>query len=357
MKSLNTITDPTYTKPASFSSLDKFFLKYIKDERDLPFIYLSIYITFTLIPLAVLLYMPFITGWVWWLLVIAYHYFNNMVFKGPFGLMLHCTSHRVLFKREYNFMNHYLPWVLAPFFGHSPETYFTHHIGMHHAEGNMEDDESTTMPYDRDTVGGFAHYFGKFLLVGIYHLCNYFFMKKRKRLLMRSVRGELLFIAFCIGMSFVNFPATLVVFIIPFFLYRLIAMMGNWAQHSFIDQNDPANDYKNSITCINTKYNHKCWNDGYHISHHEKQTMHWTEHPIYFQKTLPKYIENNAIVFDGIHFLHVFIYLMGKRYDLLAKNFVNLGDRYKSDEEVIAFLKSRTRRVPFARAKYETAAG
>lgn len=353
MKSLGVITDPTYDNSVEHTKLDKFFLKFIRDKRDLPFIYLTIKITVTLIPLAILLYIPSITGWVWWLLVLAYHYFNNFMFKGPFGLMLHCTSHRKLFKKEYDFMNHYLPWVIAPFFGHSPETYYTHHIGMHHAENNLEDDESTTMPYNRDSVAGFSHYFGKFLSVGIYHLCSYFFKKKRKRLLMRSIRGELLFILFCVGMSFVNFPATLVVFIIPFFLYRLIAMMGNWAQHSFIDPTDPGNDYKNSITCINTGYNHKCWNDGYHISHHEKQTMHWTEHPVYFKKTLQKYIDNDAIVFDGIHFLHVFIYLMGKRYDLLARHYVNIGDKFSSDEEVIVFLKSRTRRVPFTTQQFQ----
>lgn len=347
MKTLTAITDPVFVKPESYSATDRFFLRFIRDERDLPFAYLTVKITLTMLPVAVLLYMPFITGAAWWALALVYAYLNNFAFKGPFGLMLHCTSHRALFKKEYDYMNNYLPWVIAPFFGHSPETYYTHHIGMHHAENNLEDDESSTMPYQRDSFRGFMHYFGTFLFSGIYHLASYFVRKKRKRLFYRSVRGEILFILFCIGMSFISFKATLWVFIIPFFLYRLIAMMGNWAQHSFIDATDPGNDYKNSITCINTNYNVKCWNDGYHISHHEKQTMHWTEHPVYFQKTLPKYIENNAIVFDGIHFLHVFIYLMRKRYDLLAKHFVNIGDRYQSDEEVIAFLKSRTARVPF----------
>jgi hypothetical protein len=75
--------------------------------------------------------------------------------------------------------------------------------------------------------------------------------------------------------------------------------------------------------------------------------MHWTEHPVYFQKTLDEYVSNDAIVFDGIHFLHVFIYLMRKRYDLLAKHFVNIGDRFSSDEEIIAFLKVRTKKIGF----------
>lgn len=347
MKPLQTITDPVFHHSQAYSATDKFFLKFIRDERDLPFAYLTVRITLILIPLGILLYMPFINGWLWFLIAVAYFYFNNIVFKGPFGLMLHCTSHRQFFKKEYGFMNHYLPWVIAPFFGHSPETYYTHHVGMHHAENNLEDDESSTMPFKRDSIRGFMKYFGTFLFVGIYHLCAYFIRKKRKRLFYRSIRGELLFITFCVAMSFVNFKATLWVFMVPFVLFRLVAMMGNWAQHAFIDPNDPGNDYKNSITCINTKYNLKCWNDGYHISHHEKQTMHWTEHPVYFQKTLDNYIANNAIVFDGIHFLHVFIYLMRKRYDLLAKHFVNLGDRFANDDEVISFLKSRTERIPF----------
>ena len=122
-------------------------------------------------------------------------------------------------------------------------------------------------------------------------------------------------------------------------------MTGNWAQHAFIAADAPDNCYKNSVTCINTKYNVKCWNDGYHISHHIDHTMHWTEHPAYFKRTLNEYIVNDAIVFDGIHFLHVFIYLMRDRYDLLAKHFVNIGNRFRTDEEVMAFLRSRTGKI------------
>ena len=170
MKPLNAITDPVFIKPLEYSSFDKFFLKYIRDERDLPFVYLTLKISFTLIPLGILLYMPFIQGWLWWAIAIAYAYLNNFMFKGPFGLMLHCTSHRVFFRKEYQFMNHYLPWIVAPFFGHSPETYYTHHIGMHHAENNLEDDESTTMPFQRDSLKDFGIYFGRFLFRGVYDL-------------------------------------------------------------------------------------------------------------------------------------------------------------------------------------------
>jgi Fatty acid desaturase len=344
MRPLVEITDPvSVAEPVNRA--DRFFASLIRDHRDLPFIHLTLKITFTLIPLAVLLFIPGVSPWLWWPAAIAYQYLNNVVFKGPYGLMMHCTSHRPWFKSKYSFMNHYLPWVIGPLFGQTPETYYTHHIGMHHVEGNMPEDESSTMKFQRDSIKDFFIYLGTFLFAGIYHLCNYFFRKHKKRLLYRSVRGELLFIAMCVALCFVNAPATVVVFILPFFTFRIIAMTGNWAQHAFVDPADPDNPYKNSVTCINTKYNVKCWNDGYHISHHIRSGMHWTEHPVYFKKTLQQYIDNNAVVFEHIHFLHVFIYLARGRYDLLAKYFVNIGDRFNSDEEIIAFLRSRVDKI------------
>lgn len=339
------LTDPVYIKSDKpDSALQRFFKSLIRDERDLPFVYLTLELTLTLLPLAIILFTP-VPAYIWWPVALLYIFLNNFRYKGPFGLMLHCTSHRVFFEKKYGFMNHYLPWVIGPLFGQTPETYYSHHIGMHHPENNMPDDESSTMFFQRDSLRGFSRYLVAFFFTGVINLARYFIRKHRTKLLVRSVRGELLFIAMCVGLSFINFGATFVVFILPFIISRVIMMVGNWAQHAFISAEEPDNSYKNSITCINTKYNHKCWNDGYHISHHIKPSMHWTEHPIYFKKTINEYVENDAIVFDGIHFLHVFIYLMGKRYDLLAKHFVNIGERYSSDEEIIAFLKQRTRKI------------
>ena len=37
-------------------------------------------------------------------------------------------------------------------------------------------------------------------------------------------------------MCFVNFKATLFIFIIPFVFARIVMMLGNWAQHAFVDE-------------------------------------------------------------------------------------------------------------------------
>lgn len=338
------LTDPGFVKPENYSRLDNFFIRFIRDERDLPFIYFTIKIILFLIPYAVLLYSHLLVGRTWLIAAAIYMTMNAAFFIGRFALMFHCTVHRTLFKKQYNYLNYLLPYLIAPFFGHMADTYYAHHIGMHHAENNLRDDESSTMTYQRDSLKNFLLYLGKFMIRGIYDIAAYFKKRNRKKLMYSAIRGEILFILICLVLCCFNWPATLCVFIFPYFFYRLIAMLGNWAQHAFIDPTDPGNAYKNSFTCINSPYNWQCWNDGYHISHHLKPTMHWTEHPANFQLTINSYIDHNAVVFSKIDIMVVAVFLLTKRYDLLARNFVNIGNRFASEEDIIAFLKERTAR-------------
>jgi len=122
-------------------------------------------------------------------------------------------------------------------------------------------------------------------------------------------------------------------------------MAGNWGQHAFIDTTAPENCYRNSITCINTAYNKRCFNDGYHIIHHIKPSMHYTDMPGEFMMNRRIYAMEKAIVFDGLDFFIIWLLLMLKDYKTLSRRFVRLDDSLKSDEEVITFLKSRTERI------------
>jgi fatty acid desaturase len=350
MKALGAITDPVYVQAGHYNRLDRFFLQLIRDKRDLPFVHLTLKISIFMLPLGVLLFLPLV-NWLWWLVALVYYILNNFVFKGPFGLMLHCSSHRRLYRQKYNFLNYYLPWVVGPFFGQSPETYFTHHVGMHHVENNLEDDLSSTMNYQRDSLRGFASYYTKFFFLVIYDLYQYFTVRQIPKLRNKLLRGELSFFIFCAILAWFNLAATLAVFVIPLLILRLFAMVGNWAQHAFVDAGDPGNCYKNSITCINTPYNKKCWNDGYHINHHLKPSMHYTQYPVHFRENLDEFTKNKALVFDGIHYLHIWVYLVTKNYKKLAAHLVNINGMFTSEEEAIALMKYRTAKIPLQKVE------
>lgn len=342
MKSLTAITDPVYVEPKEFSRYEKFWLKYINDKRDLPFVHLLTAIHLLVIPVAILLYTPVLQNGYWWLAYIPYFYISQMYFKGRFGLMLHCISHRKLFRKEYNWLNNWIIWIVCPFFGHTPETYFVHHMAMHHVENNMPGDASSTLAYKRDSLRGFLSYLARFLFLGFRDTFMYLFNRKWKKLYMRLTYGEISFYLFCVGMCFVNLQATLWIFIIPFVFARVVMMIGNWSQHAFVDPHDPED---NAINCINTKYNKTCWNDGYHTVHHHRPFLHYTELPAEFLKNKDKFAEQKILVFDGIHYLHIFVWLMTKRYDKLADNLVNINNMFSSKEEAIAILKERTKKI------------
>jgi hypothetical protein len=42
------------------------------------------------------------------------------------------------------------------------------------------------------------------------------------------------------------------------------------------------------------------------------------------------------------------VLLLRDRYDLLAERFVDVGNNFQNDEEVIAFLRSRVVPIPFS---------
>ncbi len=337
-----TISDPIL-KERQLGAIDRFIMRFINDERDLPFIHLFAGLSAIILPVAVILY-----GWFTWWLAVPYLVVLFAVLLGPYILMLHNICHRKLFKKEYEWMNNIIPWFLGPFFGETPETYYAHHICMHHTEGNLKDDLSSTMKYQRDSFWGFMQYFASFFFLGIYALSQYFIKKNRKEWMRNILIGEFSFFVLVAVMCLISVKATVVMFVIPFCMTRFLMMAGNWGQHAFVDATDPGNSYKNSITCINSRYNKTCFNDGYHIGHHVRPAMHWTDMPTEFQENIDKYREQGAVVFRTIDFFAVWLFLMTKQYGTLAGFYIDLSETPKTKDEVIALLKSRTKKIDAA---------
>jgi len=185
---------------------------------------------------------------------------------------------------------------------------------MHHQENNLRADLSSTMRYQRDNFFHWCLYTGRFLLGADFELPVYLVKKGRTQFAIRAISTDLVHLLTMAALCFVNWQATLVCFIIPYVVVRCAMMAGNWGQHAFLDPSRPGDSYANSITCINSGYNQRCFNDGYHIGHHVKQNRHWTELPQDFLDNVDRYAKEGCIVFQGLDFGMVSALLWTRQY-------------------------------------------
>ena len=325
------ITDPR-SAPQSF--IDGMLLPLIKNPEDVSLLRTMIIATtiglgiivatVAAVPYAVFLYIPY-----------------YLIFMGPVTLAMHNIAHRPMMKKKG--VDRIIINLASATLGFAPDGYSAHHLSMHHKEGNAHSDLSSTMKYQRDSVFHFLHYYFTFLFLGPFTLFSYLKKRKRKRIYRRLIIGELSWWLFIGFIAFLNWKAAIFVFIIPTISTRFLLMAGNWAQHAFIEPVGWEDQFSSVTTFINSGYNKRCFNDGYHLIHHLKPAAHWTEMPKRFEEVLPKILERNALVFDGIDYFVIWLLLMTHRHRYLASKllFIDLDL-----DEKIALIKHRLEPIP-----------
>ncbi|MCC6525480.1 MAG: fatty acid desaturase [Polyangiaceae bacterium] len=333
------VTDPTSAPSYAPSAFQRWVVGLLYDPRDAVFVRLTLRSVGIMLPLVALLYVYF----TWWLAALV-SLVQLPLLAPPVILMLHNTMHRPFIKKH-RFLNRAHPYLMSALFG-IPTGYMEHHVAMHHVENNLRADLSSTMRYQRDSFLHWLVYFLRFFLFIQVEITRYLVSHGRTHLAWRAVVSDLVHVGAIVGLMFVDWRPTLVLFLFPYVAVRFMMMIGNWGQHAFIDASRPGDSYANSITCINVAYNQRCFNDGYHIGHHVKQNRHWTEMPKDFLDHLDRYVKEGCVVFERLDFFMVSVLLFLGRYDVLARRFVRLPGDTRTDAEVVAFLKERTRRIP-----------
>jgi fatty acid desaturase len=230
------------------------------------------------------------------------------------------------------------------FFLGIPTGYTEHHMGMHHVEDNMPDDLSSTMKYRRDSFLHFLRYLGNFLFFIQPRLTRYLTKHQRSLMAQRVIVGELAHGALIAGSLALNWRFGLVAFVVPAVVVRFMMMVGNWGQHAFVNPERENNGMTNAIACINSGYNKRAFNDGYHIGHHLKANRHWTELPQDLVDNWEAYARQDGLVFEGIDFFQISLLLWMGKWRTLAKCVVRLNGE-RTDDEVITMLQSRVQPV------------
>jgi len=338
-----TLTDPTAAPVYGDGPLSRWCKRALYDPRDEVFVRLTLKTCAIMAAAMVVLFVHF-----HWAIAAAYLGLWAW-YSAPVILMLHNTMHRPFIRRP-KLLNQAHPYVMSFFFG-IPTGYTQHHIGMHHVEDNTPDDLSSTMRYRRDSFLHFLVYFSRFFFLIVIELPLYLARKRRKVMARKAFFGELCHWAVIAASMRIDWRAGLVAFAFPWFAVRFLMMVGNWGQHAFLNAARANDGIANSISCINSGYNHRAFNDGYHIGHHLKANRHWTEMPADFEANREAYARTGALVFEGLDFFLVSVLLWTGQWRLLAKRFVRLDGKDRSDEEVISMLKARVQPLPVRMAE------
>jgi hypothetical protein len=327
------LTDPTAAPTYGDGPLSRWCRRALYDPRD------EVFVRLTLQVVAVMaLSMAGLYRFFHWGLVPVYLAIWGWV-TPPVILMLHCTMHRPFIRRP-RWLDRAHPFVMSFFCG-IPTGYAEHHMGMHHMEDNMEEDLSSTLRYRRDSFLHFLVYWARFFFLVAVELPLYLRRHRRVTMARRAVVGELCHQAVVVVVLLLDWRFGLAAFALPYIAVRSMMMVGNWGQHAFINTERKNDGLSNAITCVNSVYNRRAFNDGYHIGHHLKANRHWTELPQDFLDNRARYQAAGALVFQGLDFFMVSVLLWTGQWRVLARRFVRLEGDTRSDDEIIAMLKAR----------------
>eukprot|EP00760_Papus_ankaliazontas_P036543 PhM_4_TR8341/c0_g1_i1/m.17910 len=328
-------------------------------ERDVIFPMLMIKWSLTILPLWLLglTYMATATtSTLSFALTVLLYYFLTFESLEQYILGLHCLVHRPCFVPSAKFLVTVYVWVLGVPFGEVPETYYSHHISMHHPANNGFDDISSTMQYQRDKPLHLFVYWVRFMFCQ-YPLLSYLSKVGNVKRAKSFVIGEATFWGLAILYTYFMPMNGFFFLLLPVVLVRTGMTVGNFGQHAFINPEDPFVNYNQSAVIVNSPYNRVGFNDGYHILHHDHPTAHYTELSLLFKHNLEKLAEHDSAVFDAsasdghiVDWVTISILLMQQRWDILAKAFVDTraivaGKPRRAQQEIEEMLKNRVRKV------------